>query len=260
MGVAAKIAPSMLSSDFANLASEAKRMLSLGADWLHMDIMVWLLFSYPVMLAIEFASSYFSVWNCVSFILIISILRHFVPNLTIGAPVIESLRKHTTAYLDCHLMVTNPLDYVDPMGKAGASGFTFHVEVSKENWQELVQKIKAKGMRPGVALKPGTPIEEVYPLVEGEYPVEMVLVMTVEPGFGGQKFMPETMEKVRVLRKKYPSLDIEVDGGLGPSTIDVAASAGANCIVAGSSVFGASEPGQVISLLRKSVQGAQQNN
>lgn len=157
-------------------------------------------------------------------------------------------------------MVTNPLDYVDPMGKAGASGFTFHVEVSKENWQELVQKIKAKGMRPGVALKPGTPIEEVYPLVEGEYPVEMVLVMTVEPGFGGQKFMPETMEKVRVLRKKYPSLDIEVDGGLGPSTIDVAASAGANCIVAGSSVFGASEPGQVISLLRKSVQGAQQNN
>ncbi|KAM3713331.1 hypothetical protein ACJW31_01G247200 [Castanea mollissima] len=157
-------------------------------------------------------------------------------------------------------MVTNPLDYVDPMGKAGASGFTFHVEVSKENWQELVQKIKAKGMRPGVAVKPGTPIEEVYPLVEGENPVEMVLVMTVEPGFGGQKFMPETMEKVRVLRKKYPSLDIEVDGGLGPSTIDAAASAGANCIVAGSSVFGASEPGQVISLLRKSVQGAQQNN
>ncbi|RVW30199.1 Ribulose-phosphate 3-epimerase, cytoplasmic isoform [Vitis vinifera] len=130
-------------------------------------------------------------------------------------------------------MVTNPLDYVEPLRKAGASGFTFHVEVSKENWQELVERIRSKGMRPGVALKPGTPIEEVYPLVEGENPVEMVLVMTVEPGFGGQKFMPEMMDKVRALRKKYPSLDIEVDGGLGPSTIDMAASAGANCIVAG---------------------------
>ncbi|CAK9177288.1 unnamed protein product, partial [Ilex paraguariensis] len=182
---------------------------------------------------------------------------HFVPNLTIGVPVIESLRKHTRAYLDCHLMVTNPLDYVEPFGKAGASGFTFHVEASKDNWQELVERIKSKGMRPGVALKPGTPIEEVYPLLEGENSVEMVLVMTVEPGFGGQKFMPETMDKVSVLRKKYPSLDIEVDGGLGPSTIDVAASAGANCIVAGSSVFGASEPAQVISLMRHSVEKAQ---
>ncbi|KAB5520955.1 hypothetical protein DKX38_025274 [Salix brachista] len=242
MGVAAKIAPSMLSSDFANLASEAQRMLDCGADWLHMDIMDGaqldgLLFDNVVAI----------------------LLLHFVPNLTIGAPVIESLRKHTKAYLDCHLMVTNPLDYVEPLGKAGASGFTFHVEVSRDNWGELVQRIKSKGMRPGVSLKPGTPIEEVYPLVEGEYPVEMVLVMTVEPGFGGQKFMPETMDKVRALRKKYPSLDIEVDGGLGPSTIDMAASAGANCIVAGSSVFGAPDSAQVISLMRKSVEEVQKN-
>ncbi|KAK4417884.1 Ribulose-phosphate 3-epimerase, cytoplasmic isoform [Sesamum alatum] len=222
-----KIAPSMLSSDFANLASEAERMIRCGADWLHMDIMV------------------------------LSLFNHFVPNLTIGAPVIESLRKHTEAYLDCHLMVTNPLDYVEPLGKAGASGFTFHVEVSKDNWRELVQKIKSKGMKPGVSLRPGTPVEEVYPLLDDENPVEMVLVMTVEPGFGGQKFMPEMMDKVHTLRKKYPSLDIEVDGGLGPSTIDLAAAAGANCIVAGSSVFGAPDPAHVISLMRKSVESAQ---
>nr|CAB3453884.1 unnamed protein product [Digitaria exilis] len=241
---APKIAPSMLSSDFANLASEAERMVRLGADWLHMDIMVrspspsdhsLFYFGFP------------PVCKC----------RHFVPNLTIGAPVIQSLRKHTKAYLDCHLMVTNPSDYVEPFGKAGASGFTFHIEVARDNWQELIQSIKSKGMRPGVSLRPGTPVEEVFPLVEAKNPVELVLVMTVEPGFGGQKFMPEMMDKVRTLRKKYPCLDIEVDGGLGPSTIDVAASAGANCIVAGSSIFGAADPGEVISVLRKSVEGSQ---
>ncbi|KAL2240630.1 UNVERIFIED_CONTAM: Ribulose-phosphate 3-epimerase, cytoplasmic isoform [Sesamum indicum] len=242
-----KIAPSMLSSDFANLASEAERMIRCGADWLHMDIMKTTCCVLDIILTCDPTCS--------------GSLQdgHFVPNLTIGAPVIESLRKHTEAYLDCHLMVTNPLDYVEPLGKAGASGFTFHVEVSKDNWRELVQKIKSKGMKPGVSVRPGTPIEEVYPLLDDENPVEMVLVMTVEPGFGGQKFMPEMMDKVHALRKKYPSLDIEVDGGLGPSTIDLAAAAGANCIVAGSSVFGAPDPAHVISLMRKSVENAQTN-
>ncbi|XP_076949543.1 ribulose-phosphate 3-epimerase, cytoplasmic isoform-like [Bidens hawaiensis] len=219
------------------LVSEAQRMLGFGADWLHMDIMIYIhaFTKYSVLNLnyygsdfglLDLGSGYMSIgWDVQDFAKALMLLSlcfftihnilcsHFVPNLTIGTPVIESLRKHTNAYLDCHLMVTNPLDYVDQFGKAGASGFTFHVEVSKDNWQELVKRIKSKGMRPGVALKPGTPVEEVFPLVEGENPVEMVLVMTVEPGFGGQKFMPDMMNKVRTLREKYPTLDIEVDGG-----------------------------------------------
>ncbi|KAG5527055.1 hypothetical protein RHGRI_028096 [Rhododendron griersonianum] len=317
----AKIAPSMLSSDFANLASEADRMIQCGADWLHMDIMFatrngwvgWTLSSNHNILALVVSgyqiygttglAEMFGLFSDILYqILLLALLSfkalestpsnillplcftqlHGCWNLLSSERIIVLIS--CRAYLDCHLMVTNPLDYVEPLGKAGASGFTFHVEASKDNWQELVQQIKLRGMKPGVALKPGTPVEEVYPLLDGENPVEMVLVMTVEPGFGGQKFMLETMEKVRDLRKKYPSLDIEaspsltmmlqspkignhktsvmfdivmqVDGGLGPSTIDAAASAGANCIVAGSSVFGAPEPAQVISLMRKSVEVA----
>ncbi|MBA0663904.1 hypothetical protein Goklo_003984, partial [Gossypium klotzschianum] len=143
MGVTPKIAPSMLSSDFANLASEAKRMLDFGADWLHMDIMVNFVYNFASFLDSQEKRNDFQHSNFFCF------LGFFLQD---------------GAFLDCHLMVTNPIDYVEPLGKAGASGFTFHVEVSKENWQELIPKIKSKAMRPGVALKPGTLIEEVYPL------------------------------------------------------------------------------------------------
>eukprot|EP00850_Spirogloea_muscicola_P009484 SM000053S17441 [mRNA] locus=s53:381109:382676:- [translate_table: standard] len=182
---------------------------------------------------------------------------HFVPNLTIGEPVIKSLRKHTSAFLDCHLMVTNPRDYVEPLAAAGASSFTFHLEAVQDDWRELVTAIHTAGMKAAVAIKPGTPVDDVYPLAEAEEPVDMILVMTVEPGFGGQKFMPKMMAKVERLRERYPHLDIEVDGGLGPSTIDAAAAAGANCIVAGSAVFGAPDPPAVILSLRQCVLDAQ---
>eukprot|EP00238_Polyblepharides_amylifera_P014356 CAMPEP_0196586392 /NCGR_PEP_ID=MMETSP1081-20130531/54094_1 /TAXON_ID=36882 /ORGANISM="Pyramimonas amylifera, Strain CCMP720" /LENGTH=223 /DNA_ID=CAMNT_0041908255 /DNA_START=61 /DNA_END=732 /DNA_ORIENTATION=+ len=217
--VQAKIAPSILSADFAFLADETKKMMDCGADWIHVDIMD----------------------------------GHFVPNLTIGAPVVKSLRKHTKAFLDCHLMVSNPQDYVKPLQEAGASMFTFHIEAT-EDAATLCAAVREAGMKVGVALKPKTAVDsKVLALVENNL-VDMVLVMTVEPGFGGQTFMFDVMDKVEKLRTLFPNLDIEVDGGLAPGkTIEAAAAAGANCIVAGSSVFGSVEPAATIKLLRVAV-------
>ncbi len=196
-----KIAPSLLSADFANLQSEVLRVANAGADWLHVDVMD----------------------------------GHFVPNITIGPVVVQSLKKMSPLPLDVHLMIENPEFYVEAFCKAGADYLTFHIEATKDP-QALIQKIKSFGAKVGITLRPRTAVEEILPWVSM---VDLVLVMTVEPGFGGQSFMHDQVDKIQRLRqwidqKQLPVL-IEVDGGVNDQTVQFCQDC--DVLVAGSFIF-----------------------
>nr|CAB3265687.1 ribulose-phosphate 3-epimerase-like [Phallusia mammillata] len=217
-----KIGPSILNSDLACLGDECIRMLECKADYLHLDVMD----------------------------------GHFVPNITFGHPVVQSIRKKIGCAPVCevHMMVSRPEQWVKAMSEAGANIYTFHLEAS-DNPQQLIKEIREEGMKAGCAIKPATPVKNLIDLLQTQM-ADVALVMTVEPGFGGQSFMRPMMDKVRELRKVYPHLDIGVDGGVGLNTIKHCADAGANMIVSGSAIMRSNDPAKVIADLRSAVQNS----
>ncbi len=211
-----KISPSMLASDYANLEAELKKCES--AELIHLDVMD----------------------------------GHFVPNISIGAPVIKAMKRVCSVPFDVHLMISDPLKYIEDFADAGADIITFHTECESDI-NETINKILECGCKAALAVKPATPVEAVYPYIDK---LSMVLVMTVEPGFGGQSFMENMMPKIERLRADFPDIDIQVDGGVNAETIKTCARAGANVFVAGSAVFKSENPQETIALLKNNAKKA----
>jgi ribulose-phosphate 3-epimerase len=209
------IAPSILAADFARLADETAAVRD--ADWLHVDVMD----------------------------------NHFVPNLTLGLPVVESILAVTDIPMDCHLMIDDPARWAPPYAEAGAYNVTFHAEATDDPIA-VARDIRAAGAKAGLAVKPDTPIEPYLSIL---HEFDTLLVMSVEPGFGGQKFIPEVLPKVAAVRRMVDTgeltIVVEIDGGINVDTIEAAAEAGVDCFVAGSAVFGAADPAQAIESLRR---------